>query len=238
MGRVVSLWSGPRNRSTALMYSVAQRSDVEVVDEPLFGHYLALSGAARPSREEVLAVQPTDPQKLLLVLQARPGRDVFLKHMACHLRGWAPDVFAEQVHVLLVREPEAVVASYRKGVERPSLEDLGYAWQAWWWAECRRRGWPVFVLDSDRLVLDPETGLRALCRACGWAWDPAMMRWEPGPRREDGVWAKYWYASVHASSGWDLNASLRPASELTGDERALVAECRPHYDVLKAHAMN
>ena len=238
MGRVVSLWSGPRNRSTALLYSVAQRSDVEVVDEPLFGHYLALSGATRPSREEVLAVQPTDPQKLLPVLQGRPGHDVFLKHMACHLRGWAPEVFAEQVHVLLVREPEAVVASYRKGLERPSLEDLGYAWQAWWWAECRRRDWPVFVLDSDRLVLNPEAGLQALCRACGWAWEPAMMRWEPGPRREDGVWAKYWYASVHASSGWDLNASLRLAPELTEDERALVAECRPHYSLLKANAMN
>ena len=238
MGRVVSLWSGPRNRSTALMYSVAQRADVRVVDEPLFGHYLALSGAARPSREEVLAVQATDPQALLQGLQAQSGVDVFLKHMACHLRGWAPDVFAEHVHVLLVRDPAAVVASYRKGVERPTLEDLGYAWQAWWWGECQRRGWPVFVLDSDRLVVDPEAGLRALCRACGWSWEPAMMGWEPGARVEDGVWAKYWYASVHASTGWDLDASLPPVPELNPAEQALVAECRPHHDVLKAHAMN
>ena len=36
----ICLWSGPRNVSTALMYSFAQRPDTRVVDEPLYGHYL------------------------------------------------------------------------------------------------------------------------------------------------------------------------------------------------------
>ena len=34
---VISLWSGPRSMSTALMYSFAQRSDTRVLDEPLYG---------------------------------------------------------------------------------------------------------------------------------------------------------------------------------------------------------
>jgi hypothetical protein len=34
----LSVWSGPRNVSTALMYSFRQRSDTVVVDEPLYGH--------------------------------------------------------------------------------------------------------------------------------------------------------------------------------------------------------
>ncbi|MGB0195676.1 MAG: hypothetical protein ACPF84_04020, partial [Flavobacteriales bacterium] len=51
----VSLWSGPRNCSTALMYSFAQRPDFGVVDEPLFAHFLQQTGAERPSRAEVLA---------------------------------------------------------------------------------------------------------------------------------------------------------------------------------------
>ena len=29
-----------------------------------------------------------------------------------------------------------------------------------------------------------------------------MLRWEMGARPEDGVWAKYWYKNVHASSGF------------------------------------
>ena len=43
--KIVCLWSGPRNVSTALMYSFAQRADTVVIDEPLYGHYLRLSGA-------------------------------------------------------------------------------------------------------------------------------------------------------------------------------------------------
>ncbi|MEZ4661620.1 MAG: hypothetical protein R2911_29060 [Caldilineaceae bacterium] len=29
-----------------------------------------------------------------------------------------------------------------------------------------------------------------------------MLSWAPGPRPEDGSWAKYWYANVHKSSGF------------------------------------
>lgn len=238
MGRVVSLWSGPRNRSTALMYSVAQRPHVEVVDEPLFGHYLALTGANRPSRQEVLATQETDPAKLLPLLQPRE-RDVFLKHMACHLNGWSPDVFQDHFHVLLIREPEAVVRSYRKGFAFPTIEDLGYAWQSKWLHHCQANGWPVLVLDSDVLAIDPEKSLRALCGFCGWDWDECMMRWTAGPRPEDGVWAKYWYANVHASTGWSApsNASENQTRPLNVHERKLVTDCQPHFDALRQHAM-
>ena len=54
-GRVICLWSGPRNVSTALMYSFAQLADVDVVDEPLYAHYLRVTGKAHPVRDEVLA---------------------------------------------------------------------------------------------------------------------------------------------------------------------------------------
>ena len=33
---IINLISGPRNVSTALMYSFAQRSDTSVVDEPFY----------------------------------------------------------------------------------------------------------------------------------------------------------------------------------------------------------
>ena len=34
--KILCLWSGPRNVSTALMYSFAERDDTAVVDEPLY----------------------------------------------------------------------------------------------------------------------------------------------------------------------------------------------------------
>ncbi len=50
----ICLWSGPRNISTALMYSFAQREDTRVIDEPLYGHYLKVTGVLHPGRKEVI----------------------------------------------------------------------------------------------------------------------------------------------------------------------------------------
>ena len=40
----VAMWSGPRNVSTALMRSFGSRGDTLVVDEPLYAHYLDVTG--------------------------------------------------------------------------------------------------------------------------------------------------------------------------------------------------
>jgi len=58
--KTICLWSGPRNVSTALMYSFAERPDTCVVDEPLYGHYLRVSGADHPGRSEVLQAMDCD----------------------------------------------------------------------------------------------------------------------------------------------------------------------------------
>jgi hypothetical protein len=46
----IAMWSGPRNISTALMRSWGSRPDTFVTDEPLYSHYLAVSGADHPVR--------------------------------------------------------------------------------------------------------------------------------------------------------------------------------------------
>ncbi|MDP9438778.1 MAG: sulfotransferase family protein, partial [Actinomycetota bacterium] len=56
----LSVWSGPRNVSTALMYAFRQRPDTLVVDEPLYGHYLKVTQAPHPGDDEVLAAMDTD----------------------------------------------------------------------------------------------------------------------------------------------------------------------------------
>ena len=61
----IQLWSGPRNVSTALMYSFAQRPDTRVVDEPLYAHYLRVSGAEHPGKAEVLRSQEQDGEKVV-----------------------------------------------------------------------------------------------------------------------------------------------------------------------------
>ena len=238
MARLISLWSGPRCRSTAVMYSVAQRSDVEVVDEPLFGHYLSISGAARPSREEVLVVQATDPFELVRALQPGP-RVRFFKHMANHLEGWPAEDFADHKHVLLTRHPRRVLKSYRAHIEEPTALDLCYHHQHAWLSHCLNAGWPVAVVDSDRLVADPRASLTALMDWLGLDFDERMLTWPAGPRKEDGVWAKYWYHRVHASTGWDprpMNDQELPEPEPRF--REFVEELEPLYFALSEQAIN
>ena len=85
MTKPICLWSGPRNVSTALMYSFAQRDDIRVVDEPLYGHYLRVTGADHPGGNDVMAAMNCDLKTLLsgtcsfslpAVINWRTGREV------------------------------------------------------------------------------------------------------------------------------------------------------------------
>ena len=40
----IAMWSGPRNLSTAMMYSFAARGDCTVWDEPFYAAFLAATG--------------------------------------------------------------------------------------------------------------------------------------------------------------------------------------------------
>ena len=54
---------GPRNVSTALMYSFRERSDTRVLDEPIYGHYLNVSRAEQPGRDELLETLDLDGER-------------------------------------------------------------------------------------------------------------------------------------------------------------------------------
>ena len=63
---------------------------------------------------------------------------------------------------------------------------------------------------SDDLVRDPEGTLSALCAALGLPFEPAMLRWQAGPKPFDGVWAPWWYSNTHKATG-KLGAGLMSA---------------------------
>src|SRR3954469_24965646 len=84
----VAMWSGPRNISTAMMRSFGSRADTVVVDEPLYAHYLAVTGLDHPGRDAVLASQPNRWQDVAAALTGPPpaGAAVhYQKHVAHHL---------------------------------------------------------------------------------------------------------------------------------------------------------
>jgi Sulfotransferase domain len=232
----IAMWSGPRTVSTALMRSFENRADTIVVDEPLYGYYLATTGIDHPGADEIIASMSGDWRTVLAGLTGAPlppGVSVYYqKHMTHHL---LPEIdrtaFAGLKHAFLIRDPSRLLASYARVRSQPTLADLGLEQQA---EIFRTFGGPV--IDSADILRDPPAALEALCDALGIGFDPAMLSWPAGPRPTDGVWAKHWYDNVWRSTGFgpyreSATAGLPPELE------PLAAACQPYYDELAAHRL-
>lgn len=233
----ISLWSGPRNVSTALMYSFRQRADTTVVDEPLYAHYLTRSGVVHPGRADVIAAQNSDGENVVshVILGPVPTPVLFIKNMGHHLRGldWS---FLTQLHnVILTRDPAEMLPSLLRQLPHPDLEGTGLPVQIELLDAMLAEGTDPLVLDSRLLLTNPTAVLTKLCRAIGLDFDEAMLSWPPGPVPEDGVWAPHWYDSVHRSSRF---APYQPKHEPVPEHiETLLAEAAPLYERLLAYAV-
>lgn len=232
----VAMWSGPRNLSTAMMYSFAQRADFSVLDEPFYGPYLRLTGLNHPMRQEVLADRTDDTVEVeqSLIGPVPDGKPhAYHKHMCQHMIDGIPRGFMEEcVNVFLIRHPARVVASFAKGYPDLTAEDIGFEAQAELFDHVASLGQTQVVIDSADIRDDPEGMLGALCETIGLEFDPAMLSWPAGPKPYDGVWAPHWYRSLHASTGFA--GPEGPLPELTGHLAELVEETMPYYQVLEA----
>lgn len=235
----VHLISGPRNLSTALMYSFRSRADTTVVDEPLYGHYLRVTGIDHPGRDDVLATEETDGARAITdtILGPCDTAVLFLKSMGHHTVGVGLDLaFLERVtNVFLTREPEDMLSSLTRQLPNPTVEMTGLAQQVELVKRITEGGATPIVIDSKNLLLDPPGVLRRLCGAIGIPWDEAMLEWPAGPKPEDGVWAPYWYGRLHRTTGFE---PYRPTGDpLTPHLDEVLAECRRLYARLAPFAI-
>ena len=234
----ICLWSGPRNVSTALMYSFAQRGDVRVVDEPLYGHYLRVSDAEHPGRDEIIAEMNCDGDAVMRELFDQAAREpatrLFLKHMAHHLVAIDLRFLERSCNVFLIRDPREMLPSLTVQLPHANLADTGLERQWRLYRELVEHKQQPLVLDSRELLLDPEGVLKQLCTQLGLPFDLKMLHWPAGPLPEDGVWAAHWYHAVHESTGF---ATYRAKNDFPSELEPLLAECQPWYDKLFALAI-
>ncbi|MBX2844646.1 MAG: hypothetical protein KTR13_00415 [Saprospiraceae bacterium] len=234
----ICLWSGPRNISTALMYSFAQRKDTTVFDEPLYGYYLANTDAQEyhPGAEEVLHSMEQNGEQVIKDMMAFDDSPVvFFKNMTHHLLGLDTSFLKECINVLLTRNPMEMLPSFDAVIEQPTMKDVGYDLQADLLDRLESRNIDPIVLDGTLFLKNPEGVFKQLCSKAAIPFDPNMLQWKAGPRPEDGVWAKYWYKSVHASTGF-VPYKAKEAVFPTRLE-ALLAECQPYYDRIVKRAL-
>lgn len=233
----IAMWSGPRNLSTAMMYSFASRRDCEVIDEPFYGAFLALTGDDHPMRDAVLASMDCDPVRVAERMKALGGADLtYTKQMTHHMVDAIPrDWFNTARHVFLIRHPARVVASYAAKRAALTLDDIGFAQQVEIFEQVRALGQDPVVVDSFDVRQDPERTLRALCGAVGIDWDPGMLSWPKGGHPADGVWAAHWYGAVHGSTGFAAPEGELP--ELEPHLQKLADAAMPHYEAMAARKL-
>ena len=241
MRRIVAMWSGPRNISTALMRAWGSRSDTVVIDEPFYAHYLQRTGYQHPGAAEIIAAYETDWRAVIegLISHGADEKAIsYQKHMTHHMLSRIDRDWLRQVsNCFLIRDPRRMLLSYARIIAEPRLEQLGLTQQVELFETVRAfSGKAPPVISARGVLQDPAGSLRKLCEALGIQFDAAMLSWDAGPRETDGIWAKHWYASVEASTGftpWQEDDTPLPRSM-----QPLYDECRRLYDKIAPHCIN
>lgn len=236
---IIAMWSGPRNLSTALMRSFAQRADTICWDEPFYAAYLAATGIDHPMRAEVVAAGITDPVEVARRCAAQPeaGRIHYQKHMTHHMVAGFPLDWVDSVaNAFLIRAPERVLASYVRKREAVSASEIGLARQRELFERAAdRRGSPPPVVDSHDIRANPGAALAALCKALAIDFDPAMLSWPKGPHPADGIWAPHWYDAIWNSTGFAPPEGDQP--RLPADLARIADAVRPDYEFLRRYRL-
>lgn len=230
--------SGPRNISTSLMYSFAQRSDTAVVDEPFYAAYLSKNPEiVHPDREQILSSQSQDAEEVYGQIKhlADKSELFYVKDMAHHFSETQLPPFESSKAIFLVRHPEKLIASFQKVIAKPTLKDIGLKDEWDLYQSFVQQGIPSFVVPTEKLAENPEGGLQTICDQLDIPFSKAMLEWKAGPKEYDGCWAPHWYANTHRSTGF--MPFLTQESSLDDHGRALLEESIPFYHHLMKHAI-
>lgn len=234
----IHLISGPRNISTALMYSFGNRADMSIVDEPFYAYYLHQHPElVHPGREEILASMSTDYKEVLetIIDFDYPTDHVFFKNMAHHLYASDWSFIKDLKNIFLIRNPAQLIASFAQVMPKPTMQDIGLKLEWALYEEAQKLGATSIVLDSNALLDQPQKTLTLLCQLLEIPFSDEMLAWEPGPREADGVWAQYWYTNVHKSTGFKTQAtSVRPFPKHL---KGLLKEATVYYEKLLEQAL-
>lgn len=237
--KVINLISGPRNISTALMYSFAQRTDCTVLDEPFYGYYLKNSTLPfkHPSEQEILATMEHGSKNIINSINHLAKTSmVFVKGMAHHYLTKKPTHILSWENVILIRQPEKLIRSFSKVISNPSSADIGIKKASDLFLFLKESGKQPLVIDSDELMKNPENYLKKICLHLQIPYSEKMLHWKTEGIKEDGIWAKHWYANVHKSTGF-LKQENKTEAAFPTHLIPLLNEVIPYYEMLKENIL-
>ena len=233
---IIAMWSGPRNLSTALMRSFANRSDVtKVLDEPFYGAYLKRTNKDHPMKDVVINSQCSDWDDVVDICKSKDEKGItYQKHMTQHILykdlSWTDSL----CNCFLIRNPKDVVPSFLKAWPDGDYVDMGFSQQLelFNYVSHKSNKNPI-VVDASQLRINPEDSLKKLCISINIDWDSQMLKWSSGIKEYDGIWAEHWYPSVKNS------VSFKPITDtkeynFTNKEKGIIDKAMPAYEFLKS----
>jgi hypothetical protein len=215
-----------------MMYSWRQRADTTVFDEPIYAHYLRVTGRRHPGDDDVLAAQDNDGDAVVRDLMLAPYATpiVFFKQMAKHLVQMDRSFLPQFQNVLLTRSPHDMLTSLQVQLPDATIDDTGFPEMMEILDALLEADEEPIVIDTKILLADPAAVLGELCARLGIGFDEAMLTWPAGPKPEDGVWAPHWYDGVHRSTGWQPYVPKN--AELLAAVAPVLEQATPMYERL------
>ena len=234
-GTRVAMWSGPRNISTAMMYSFDNRPDCFATDEPLYANYLLSTKTTHPDADEVIDHYDTNLESLInhLTGPIPNGMPIwYQKHMCQHIAGGANlDWLDDLINCFLIRDPREVLLSLTSITDVVNLWVMGLPQQMRILSHVvETTGKEPPIMDAHDVLENPVGMLSALCERLEIEYLDDMTSWESGPRDCDGIWARHWYDSVWKSTGF--SSPMAREGRLRPEHAIVLEEAKPLYDEL------
>ncbi|KAG5416498.1 hypothetical protein IGI04_004065 [Brassica rapa subsp. trilocularis] len=201
---------------------------------PCMQHFSKLR-VDRPYRDEVLSMMEYNGHKVVkdTIYGSGSKKYRYCKHISKQrLFGLPTELMSKGKHFILIRNPLNILPSFEK-VQPPSFLELGLGELVSIYSDLCQMGTPPPVIDADELQRDPENTLRGLCDDLEIPFQASMLKWEAGPIPEDGVWAPWWYKSVHESTGFSSPKKYPRIFPLSHYD--LLEQSLPLYNILRSH---
>ena len=241
MNKILALWAVPRSTSTAFEWMMRIRGDFTCFHEP-FGEVWYQGEEPDWPRHQADSVRTpglTYESAWRDLQAAADAGPVFIKDFPLHLERVGTDEFLSHfTHSFLIRHPAKTVTSMFKHWPDFIPEETGLVEQRRLFDRlCEQTGVSPPVIDSDDLLADPASVVRAWCESVGILFMPSALSWEPGARNEVSWWdGGSFHQNLRDSDG------LKPQPQTSVDlsdapERVqqVVADLLPHYEHLHAH---
>jgi hypothetical protein len=230
-GRLLALWCVPRSRSTVFLRMMAERGDLTVVHEPFsrVGFHGGVDVGGRPCASEA--------EVLDALLDLAGSGPVFFKETTDYRYPGVlddPSFLRACTHAVMVRSPEAVVASYLRLHPDASLGAMGFEHLSELDdAVAVATGQRPFLLDGDELAAAPAAVVAAYCDAIGLPFLPDALQWEAGAMDDWGQFSR-WHEAAAASTGFVESTSEPVPDDLRERAAAYVAHHAPFYERLRS----